>query len=442
MLRPMPSLADRNVPLFIAFRVLFNARWYYPVLAVLFLDFGLTLEQYALLNVAWAATIVLLEVPSGALADAIGRRRVIILSGALMVLEFLILSFAPIGSRWLFALFVLNRILSGAAEACASGADESLAYDSLRAEGREAEWPKVLGRLMHWQSAAFFIAMLVGAAVYDATLVERVLHALGWNVHVAPQTTMRFPLFLTLGNAVAVFLITLRMRDPVDETTTRPVVSAGATLRQIFAAGRWILRTPAVLFVLAAGLWIDSAVRLFMTVGSNYYRLIELPAASFGLIGASMALLGMAVSPLAVRMAARFPTLLNFAITGALALAGLAGTALFLPRWGVIVVVPLGLAMSFLGFFLSHTLNARVTDSGLRATVLSFKGLLFNLAYGVAGLLFAGYTRWRAGTGSQDDVFKEALRVIPWTFVACGAAIAVTAGIFSSRRASIATEKV
>ena len=39
-----------NLPLFIAFRVLFNARWYYPVLAVLFIDFGLTIEQYALLN--------------------------------------------------------------------------------------------------------------------------------------------------------------------------------------------------------------------------------------------------------------------------------------------------------------------------------------------------------------------------------------------------------
>lgn len=147
MLRAMPSLADRNIPLFIAFRVAFNARWYYPILAVLFLDFGLTLEQYALLNVAWAAAIVLLEVPSGALADVIGRRRMVVIAGAFMVGEFLILCCTPFGFRWLFPLFLLNRILSGAAEACASGADESLAYDSLRAEGREAEWPAVLGRL-------------------------------------------------------------------------------------------------------------------------------------------------------------------------------------------------------------------------------------------------------------------------------------------------------
>ena len=54
-----------NVRLFIIFRMLFNARFYYPVFSILFLDFGLTLSQFALLNVVWAATIVLCEVPSG-----------------------------------------------------------------------------------------------------------------------------------------------------------------------------------------------------------------------------------------------------------------------------------------------------------------------------------------------------------------------------------------
>jgi len=40
-----------------------------------------------------------------------------------------------------FAAFLLNRILSGLAEALASGADEALAYDSLKMEGRAADWP-------------------------------------------------------------------------------------------------------------------------------------------------------------------------------------------------------------------------------------------------------------------------------------------------------------
>ena len=88
----------RNVRLFIAFRVFFNARFYYPVFTILFLDFGLTLEQFALLNAAWAASIVLLEVPSGALADTIGRRNLLVVTGILMVIEIALLCFAPLGN--------------------------------------------------------------------------------------------------------------------------------------------------------------------------------------------------------------------------------------------------------------------------------------------------------------------------------------------------------
>ena len=102
---------SRNIPLFIAFRILFNARWYYPMLAVLFLDFGLSIEQYALLNVAWAAAIVAFEVPSGALADQLGRKRMVVFAAILMVVEMAVFAFAPRGNpSLLFALFLVNRV--------------------------------------------------------------------------------------------------------------------------------------------------------------------------------------------------------------------------------------------------------------------------------------------------------------------------------------------
>ena len=205
-----PNLKS-NIPLFIAFRVLFNARWYYPVLAVLFIDFGLTIEQYALLNVAWAAAIVGLEVPSGALADQLGRKRMVVLAASLMVIEMALFAFVPLGASWLFWVFLLNRVLSGAAEACASGADEALAYDSLGESERVEEWPRVLERLMRWQSGGFFVAMLLGGAVYDA----RTWQWLG--IPLTHETTMRFPIYLTLLNAVLCLLVTLRLRESTNE---------------------------------------------------------------------------------------------------------------------------------------------------------------------------------------------------------------------------------
>ena len=97
-----------NVRFFLAFRGLFNARFYYPVLAVMFVDLGLTLDQFALLNVAWAGSIVAFELPLGAWADKIGRRPLIVGAAALMVVEMAVLAFAPTGADLTFAAGTLH----------------------------------------------------------------------------------------------------------------------------------------------------------------------------------------------------------------------------------------------------------------------------------------------------------------------------------------------
>ena len=217
---PPSPFAIPNVRRFIAFRVCFNARFYYPVFAVLFLDFGLTLEQFALLNAAWAATIVLLEVPSGALADLIGRRNLLVVAGVLMIAEIALLCLAPRGGgQLLFAIFLVNRVLSGMAEAAASGADEALAYDALKRDGRPEDWGRVLERQIRYQSMGYVIAMSVGAAVYDPDLLNRLMGSLGLALRFAPETTLRFPLFLTLAMAIGALVQTLGMEDiALDET--------------------------------------------------------------------------------------------------------------------------------------------------------------------------------------------------------------------------------
>src|SRR5271169_5966669 len=118
------SDADRNWRRFVLFRVLFNARFYYPVLAVLFLDLGLSATEYTLLNFAWALAIVAVDVPAGVLADRIGRRPLIVAAAASMVVEMGLLCVAPRnGGLTLFLCCLVNRLLSGAAEGMASGAD-------------------------------------------------------------------------------------------------------------------------------------------------------------------------------------------------------------------------------------------------------------------------------------------------------------------------------
>lgn len=412
---PVLMAADKNVARFIWFRLFFNTRFYYPILAVLFLDYGLTMRQYAILNFAWAAANVLLEVPSGALADIVGRRRLVILAAVLMVAEMSILCFAPVGaSALLFLLFLANRILSGAAEASASGADEALVYEALEAEGRSGEWPRVLERLIRWQSIGFFVAMIAGGLFYDPAAINRALDWLGLDLEVTKSVTIRLPGALTLVMSAGALWAACGFREvaPAEGPPAR------GALRAAFAgtwkAARWIRQTSAALVVIVAAVCCDSVVRLFLTVGSEYYRMIRLPEFTFGLIGAGMAGLGIAVPPMARWMVAHWSMPKNFLVIAALIVAGLIGLALRLPYYGVIFALPLGVAMTLLGFMISHYLNA-IAPSKMRATILSFKGLAMNMAFGAISLLFAGLLELlRTGEGSA---FGEALAWLPWYFV-------------------------
>ncbi len=437
-MNPVPagtSSLRRNLPLFVAFRVLFHARFYYPVIGVLFLDLGLTLEQYALLNVVWAIVIIVLEIPSGALADVIGRKQMVVLAATLMVAEMVVFTFAPTGNpTLLFWLLVLNRVLSGAAEASASGADEALAFDSLPTRNRQKTWPRVLESLMRWKSGGFFLAMVSGAVLFDQSLMVSLLGWTGWTP--SPHSTVRWPVYATLVTSVFCLIVALNFREPPSATP-----SGKHTIRRawqnVLHGAFYVFTSRRILFLMVAALLIDSFVRLFLTFGSNYYRLIQLPEYANGILGSGLALLGFAVAPLAKRMSTSLGPVSNFAIVSALALTGLIGTALAWPLWGAWVVIPLGLSMSSLQFFTSNYLNLWI-KSGVRATVLSFRGVAFNLGYAAAGLLFAqltGHLRLTQVGASENDIFAMALPWVPSTFLGCGMLLVLALRLTKRRKA-------
>lgn len=380
-----------NVRLFLIFRVLFNARFYYAVFSILYLDFGLTLSQFAILNAVWAATIVLCEVPSGALADTIGRRNLLVFAGSLMVIEIALWAFVPRGNlTLLFWVLVLNRILSGMAEAAASGADEALAYDSLKLEGREGDWPHVLERQGQLQAAGFVVAMSLGGVLYDPNLLQRVFSFFGFALEITRDNTLRLPIYLTLVTALLTLLTTLKMREIVTdrEQSAEPRSTIGTAFRLVWQAGCWIFRTPFVLGLILFGLLYDSVTRMLLTMASQYYRVIDVPESLFGLLGSALALFGFVMPGIARRLSESRAPLTNLLLTAGLILCGLGGMSFAWPWLGIIPALLLFSNMFLIGFFLSHYLN-QAAHSDQRATVLSFKGLFLNLGYGMIGIFYS-----------------------------------------------------
>ncbi len=408
---------QRNPRLFVIFRVFFNSRFYYPVFSILFFDYGLTAEQFALLNLVWALSIIVFEVPSGALADQIGRKPLIVLASILMILEMAVLLVVKPDTSWVFPAFLMNRILSGFAEACASGADEALTYDSLPVENREQRWAEILSSLMKYSAIGFLVASIVGGLVYDPNLIQKVLSFFSYSTELTVKQTVKLPIFLTLLGGIVCLITALRLIEaPHTKSDDSLWVLVKKSFLSVAETGKWITQTRVMWLLLLLGIILDSSVRLFLTLSSEYYRVVNIPEAYFGIIAAVASICGMLTAGLMQRMLKKYKADLNFISLALIILIGFIGIAFAIPYWGILFVLPFMLGMRFLQFFLSYYIN-QVTNSARRATALSFKGLAMNLGYGALNICYAFQAKSLIAAGlNREEQLIKAMSVWPWVF--------------------------
>lgn len=107
------------------------------------------------LAVAFVTQLVL-ELPTGALADLIGRKKTVILAYIIDGLQYLGMAFATTLPQFLWL-----AIVSGTAEALRSGSLEAIVYDSLKQDKREEEYKKVMSA----QGIRFQIGLMLSTAV-------------------------------------------------------------------------------------------------------------------------------------------------------------------------------------------------------------------------------------------------------------------------------------
>ncbi|MGW5726942.1 MFS transporter [Nocardia beijingensis] len=133
----------------------------YALYALLFADHGMSTGEISLLFAIWSATSFLLEVPSGAWADTVSRRGLLVLSGVLLTAGFALWTVAPS-----FAGFAAGFVLWGISGALASGTFEALLYDELAARAASSAYPRILGYTRAGAETAVVIAILAATPLY------------------------------------------------------------------------------------------------------------------------------------------------------------------------------------------------------------------------------------------------------------------------------------
>jgi predicted MFS family arabinose efflux permease len=111
-----------------------------PIWAVYLLSRGLTLTQFGVVEACLHVGMLAAQVPTGALADALGRRRLLMSAGLFTAMGELGYVYAP-G----FGLICLAGAVHGVSFALRTGADEAYLFDALAHDDAEAQFPRMLG---------------------------------------------------------------------------------------------------------------------------------------------------------------------------------------------------------------------------------------------------------------------------------------------------------
>ena len=160
---------ERNLALYPLFLAVCFTPIMLPVLVLFWEDNGLDLFDVFALQGLFAVAVVLLEVPTGMVADRLGKRTSLLAAVLLLLIGMFVYA---LGHG--FAVFLLAEIVLAVGAALLSGADTSLLFDSLKALGREAEYRRLEGRARALQMTAFAACNLLGGFIgsysYRATL--------------------------------------------------------------------------------------------------------------------------------------------------------------------------------------------------------------------------------------------------------------------------------
>ncbi|MEZ5979596.1 MAG: MFS transporter [Planctomycetota bacterium] len=155
-----------------------NLRLFEAFLVLALLERGLDFLSIGALISVREVAINLLEIPSGALADALGRKFCMVVAAAAYVVAYLVLGVAT--SWWLLAVAMA---FYGFGDAFRSGTHKAIVYAWLRQQGRADERTRVYGFTRSWSKIGSACSALGGGAMvalgtgYDAVFLASAIPA-------------------------------------------------------------------------------------------------------------------------------------------------------------------------------------------------------------------------------------------------------------------------
>src|SRR3989344_1852202 len=153
---------ERNIKLNYIIGSLMWGRFFIPILALFYIASQVTLEQFTIIMAVFAFSTFVLEIPTGVIADLLGKKKALLISRAMYVIEIILIAF--FNGFW---IFLVAKIISGIGVSFGSGTNSALLYDSLKRLEREKEHKKISGLANTISKISMAIVFIIGAYLFS-----------------------------------------------------------------------------------------------------------------------------------------------------------------------------------------------------------------------------------------------------------------------------------
>jgi len=351
-----------NIPKLYAIKI---AKWFMltmPIIVLFYQENGLSMQDVLTLKGIYSVAVVILEIPSGYLADVWGRKKSLILGAILGFLGFVIYSFSDD-----FTGFLIAELILGIGSSFISGSDSAMLYDSLLKMNREKDYLKQESRVM---SIGNFAEALAGIAGGSLALISL-------------RTPFIFQSFIAFIAVPAAFLL-------LDPSQNMPKSKAG--FKHILSIVKFSLWDSAKLrWNIVLSSVIGCATLTLAWFIQPYLRDLDMEVSTIGVI---WTMLNLTVGAVAL-LAHRVEGYLGKIGTSIFIVVGISGSFI-LSGWFHSLI---GVGILFFFYFvrgiatpvLKDYIN-RITESDMRATVLSVRNFIIRICFAIIGPFLGWYT--------------------------------------------------
>ena len=334
-----------------------------PTIVLFYQSHGLNLEQAVWLKTILSLSILILEVPSGYIADKLGRKFCLVAGSAVWIVGWLCYC---VGSS--FTIFAIAEIFAGIAGSLISGANTALVYDTLLQLGKESHYRTIEGRLVAVAGISEALCGLVGAAVAEINLA--------------------YPFYLQTACLVVYFCVALTLIEPKG---SRIIVGELKTANLKSIIVDVFIKRPSLRWLILLSGTFATASFLMVWLSQGYLEQIDFPIVAMGVAWAIFHLL----MSLASFNASKIETVWGMRKTVLILVLSVAVAYILLgsisSSWGIALIAVIYMVRGLCSPLILNLINEQI-PSTIRATVLSLNSFTFRLGFAIVAPIIGAIT--------------------------------------------------